>query len=179
MKWQSLVERQMGRQISGKRLSPNRLNRRQPQMIHKKGKLNDRILPIVVAVDVSGSVSDKELAYFLNEIRIITEKHKIPLTYIQFDSEIKSFEELTPGQKLDYSINGRGGTSFQPVFDELKERQYPRETQLFIFTDGGGEREINNRGYKKYQWIISGNQHLSVQNESRPIIRLNIKDFEY
>lgn len=175
VKWQSLVERQMGRQISGKRLSPNRLNRRQPHMIHKKGKLNDRILPIVVAVDVSGSVSDKELAYFLNEIRIITEKHKIPLTYIQFDSEIKSFEELTPGQKLDYSINGRGGTSFQPVFDELKERQYPRETQLFIFTDGGGESHINTKGYGKYTWLITDEQQLSVHDNTRQIINISTK----
>lgn len=175
VKWQSLVERQMGRQISGKRLSPNRLNRRQPQMIHKKGKLNDRILPIVVAVDVSGSVSDRELAYFLNEIRIITEKHKIPLTYIQFDSEIKSFEELTPGQKLDYSINGRGGTSFQPVFDELKEHQYPRETQLFIFTDGGGESHINTKGYGKYTWLITDEQQLSVHDNTRQIINISTK----
>lgn len=179
IKWQSLVVKQIGKQVCGKRKSPNRLNRRDPKSIYKKGNLNDRLQPIVVAFDVSGSVSNKELMYFLNELQALTNKLKLPVTYIQFDWEIQNVDTIAPGEKPSFDIHGRGGTAFQPVFDYLKEEQYPKETQLFIFTDGGGEWEINNRGYKKYQWIISGNQHLSVKNESRPIIRLNLKDFEY
>lgn len=179
IKWQSLIVKQIGKQVCGKRKSPNRLNRRDPKSIYKKGNLNDRLHPIVVAFDVSGSVSNKELMYFLNELQALSDKMKLPITYIQFDWDIQNVETIPPGTSPSFNLHGRGGTSFQPVFDYLKDEQYPKETQLFIFTDGGGEREINNRGYKKYQWIISGNQHLSVQNESRPIIRLNIKDFEY
>ena len=179
IKWQSLVVKQIGKQVCGKRKSPNRLNRRDPKSIYKKGNLNDRLHPIVVAFDVSGSVSNKELMYFLNELQALTDKLKLPVTYIQFDWEIQNVDTIAPGEKPSFDLHGRGGTAFQPVFDYLKEEQYPKETQLFIFTDGGGEWEINNRGYKKYQWIISGNQHLSVENESRPIIRLNLKDFEY
>lgn len=179
IKWQSLIVKQIGKQVCGKRKSPNRLNRRDPKSIYKKGNLNDRLQPIVVAFDVSGSVSNKELMYFLNELQALSDKMKLPITYIQFDWDIQNVETIAPNEKPSFNLHGRGGTSFQPVFDYLKDEQYPKETQLFIFTDGGGEREINNRGYKKYQWIISGNQHLSVQNESRPIIRLNLKDFEY
>ena len=172
IKWQSLIVKQIGKQVCGKRKSPNRLNRRDPKSIYKKGNLNDRLHPIVVAFDVSGSVSNKELMYFLNELQALSDKMKLPITYIQFDWDIQNVETIAPNEKPSFNLHGRGGTSFQPVFDYLKDEQYPKETQLFIFTDGGGEREINNRGYKKYQWIISGNQHLSVQNESRPIIRL-------
>ena len=179
IKWQSLIVKQIGKQVCGKRKSPNRLNRRDPKSIYKKGNLNDRLHPIVVAFDVSGSVSNKELMYFLNELQALSDKMKLPITYIQFDWDIQNVETIAPNEKPSFNLHGRGGTSFQPVFDYLKDEQYPKESQLFIFTDGGGEREINNRGYKKYQWIISGNQHLSVQNESRPIIRLNLKDFEY
>lgn len=179
IKWQSLIVKQIGKQVCGKRKSPNRLNRRDPKSIYKKGNLNDRLHPIVVAFDVSGSVSNKELMYFLNELQALSDKMKLPITYIQFDWDIQNVETIAPNEKPSFNLHGCGGTSFQPVFDYLKDEQYPKETQLFIFTDGGGEREINNRGYKKYQWIISGNQHLSVQNESRPVIRLNIKDFEY
>lgn len=179
IKWQSLIVKQIGKQVCGKRKSPNRLNRRDPKSIYKKGNLNDRLHPIVVAFDVSGSVSNKELMYFLNELQALSDNMKLPITYIQFDWDIQNVETIAPNEKPSFNLHGRGGTSFQPVFDYLKDEQYPKETQLFIFTDGGGEREINNRGYKKYQWIISGNQHLSVQNESRPIIRLNLKDFEY
>ena len=174
IKWQSLIVKQIGKQVCGKRKSPNRLNRRDPKSIYKKGNLNDRLHPIVVAFDVSGSVSNKELMYFLNELQALSDKMKLPITYIQFDWDIQNVETIAPNKKPSFNLHGRGGTSFQPVFDYLKDEQYPKETQLFIFTDGGGEREINNRGYKKYQWIISGNQHLSVQNESRPIIRLNL-----
>ena len=179
IKWQSLIVKQIGKQVCGKRKSPNRLNRRDPKSIYKKGNLNDRLHPIVVAFDVSGSVSNKELMYFLNELQALSDKMKLPITYIQFDWDIQNVETIAPNEKPSFNLHGRGGTSFQPVFDYLKDEQYPKETQLFIFTDGGGEREINNHGYKKYQWIISGNQYLSVQNESRPIIRLNLKDFEY
>ena len=179
IKWQSLIVKQIGKQVCGKRKSPNRLNRRDPKSIYKKGNLNDRLQPIVIAFDVSGSVSNKELMYFLNELQALTNKLKLSVTYIQFDWEIQNVDTIAPGEKPSFDLHGRGGTAFQPVFDYLKEEQYPKETQLFIFTDGGGEWEINNRGYKKYQWIISGNQHLSVENESRPIIRLNLKDFEY
>lgn len=179
IKWQSLIVKQIGKQVCGKRKSPNRLNRRDPKSIYKKGNLNDRLHPIVVAFDVSGSVSNKELMYFLNELQALSDKMKLPITYIQFDWDIQNVETIAPNEKPSFNLHDRGGTSFQPVFDYLKDEQYPKETQLFIFTDGGGEREINNRGYKKYQWIISGNQYLSVQNESRPVIRLNIKDFEY
>lgn len=174
IKWQSLIVKQIGKQVCGKRKSPNRLNRRDPKSIYKKGNLNDRLHPIVVAFDVSGSVSNKELMYFLNELQALSDKMKLPITYIQFDWDIQNVETIAPNEKPSFNLHGRGGTSFQPVFDYLKDEQYPKETQLFIFTDGGGEREINNRGYKKYQWIISGNQYLSVQNESRPIIRLNL-----
>ena len=174
IKWQSLIVKQIGKQVCGKRKSPNRLNRRDPKSIYKKGNLNDRLHPIVVAFDVSGSVSNKELMYFLNELQALSDKMKLPITYIQFDWDIQNVETIAPNEKPSFNLHGHGGTSFQPVFDYLKDEQYPKETQLFIFTDGGGEREINNRGYKKYQWIISGNQHLSVQNESRPIIRLNL-----
>ena len=179
IKWQSLIVKQIGKQVCGKRKSPNRLNRRNPKSIYKKGNLNDRLHPIVVAFDVSGSVSNKELMYFLNELQALSDKMKLAITYIQFDWDIQNVETIAPNEKPSFNLHGRGGTSFQPVFDYLKNEQYPKETQLFIFTDGGGEWEINNRGYKKYQWIISGNQQLSVQNESRPIIRLNVKDFEY
>lgn len=179
IKWQSLIVKQIGKQVCGKRKSPNRLNRRDPKSIYKKGNLNDRLHPIVVAFDVSGSVSNKELMYFLNELQALSDKMKLPITYIQFDWDIQNVETIAPNEKPSFNLHGRGGTSFQPVFDYLKNEQYPKETQLFIFTDGGGEWEINNRGYKKYQWIISGNQQLSVQNESRPIIRLNVKDFKY
>lgn len=179
IKWQSLIVKQIGKQVCGKRKSPNRLNRRDPKSIYKKGNLNDRLHPIVVAFDVSGSVSNKELMYFLNELQALSDKMKLPITYIQFDWDIQNVETIAPNEKPSFNLHGRGGTSFQPVFDYLKDEQYPKETQLFIFTDGGGERKINNRGYKKYQWIISGNQHLSVQNESRPVIRLNLKVFEY
>jgi|GEM_PF-2283194 len=179
IKWQSLVIKQIGKQVCGKRKSPNRLNRRDPKSIYKKGNLNDRLHPIVVAFDVSGSVSNKELMYFLNELQALSDKMKLPITYIQFDWDIQNVETIAPNEKPSFNLHGRGGTSFQPVFNYLKDEQYPKETQLFIFTDGGGEREINNLGYKKYQWIISGNQYLSVQNESRPVIRLNLKDFEY
>lgn len=173
--WQHHIQRQMGKQICSKRKSPNRLNRRDPKSIYKKGLLNDRLNPIAVAFDVSGSVSDKELSYFFNEITAIAKKLKVPMYYIEFDSEVKNVYTIDSAKKIKYEVKGRGGTSFQPVFDYLKENNFDKETQLFIFTDGGGESHIHNRGYKKYQWVLTDNNNLSVVNEERKIIRLDCK----
>ena len=98
--WQHHIQRQMGKQICSKRKSPNRLNRRDPKSIYKKGLLNDRLNPIAVAFDVSGSVSDKELSYFFNEITAIAKKLKVPMYYIEFDTEVQNVYTIDSAKKF-------------------------------------------------------------------------------
>lgn len=174
VKWQNEVQKRMGRHITGTRLSPNRLYRRDPMALHKQGTLSDQVMPIVFAHDISGSVSREEANVFMNELVQIIKKLHIPVTHIQFDSEVAHVQELdgTNARKVDFTRYGCGGTTFQSVFDYVKEHKFPRETQIFIFTDGGGESTINCHGYKNYTWLVTDDNDLSVRDNRNKIIRI-------
>ena len=87
---------------------------------------------ILVGVDTSGSVSNKELVEFMNEL---THMHKTghKITVAQCDTQINSIEEFNP--KKDWEIKGRGGTDFQPVIDHYNEKK-GLYTALIYLTDG-------------------------------------------
>ena len=178
VKWQNEVQKRMGRHITGTRLSPNRLYRRDPMALHKQGTLSDQVMPIVFAHDISGSVSREEANVFMNELVQIIKKLHIPVTHIQFDSEVAHVQELdgTNARKVDFTRYGCGGTTFQSVFDYVKENKFPRETQIFIFTDGGGESSINCHGYKNYTWLVTDDNDLSVRDNRNKIIRIKSHD---
>lgn len=171
--WQKLIGKTMGKQVYGKRETINRLNRKSPYSIMKKGKLPDRIAPIVVAMDTSGSVSEKELMFFYNEIYILSKKKHIPIEIIQFDSEVKSVQAIKNPKDLKFKATGFGGTTFQSVFNYLSENKYSRETMLFIFTDGGGESHIDTKQLHKITWIVTDENKLSVDDNKYPVYKLN------
>ena len=87
---------------------------------------------ILVGVDTSGSVSNKELKEFMNElVHMHKTGHKI--TVAQCDTQINSVEEFNP--RKDWEIKGRGGTCFQPVID-LYNKKKGLYTALIYLTDG-------------------------------------------
>ena len=90
---------------------------------------------IAVAVDTSGSVSDKELIDFFAEIDNIY-KAGARITLIECDTQINSIVEYD-GKKIP-KIHGRGGTYFDPPVNWYKEhkRDY---ASLIYFTDGYAE----------------------------------------
>lgn len=177
IKWQNEVQKKMGRHITSQRPSPNRLYRRDPMALHRQGMLSDQVMPIVFTHDVSGSVSEKETEVFMNELYQIIKRLHLPITHIQFDSNIVNVNQIdgTNPKKIDFTRYGCDGTTFQSVFNYLKENKFPRETQIFIFTDGGGESTINTRGYNNYTWLLTDENHLSVKNNRNKIIHIKSK----
>ena len=87
----------------------------------------------LVAIDTSGSVSDKELLEFFNEIYHIY-KSGTDVTVIECDATIQRIYEYK-GKLEDLSVKGRGGTSFEPVFAYLYENR-DKYNNLIYLTDG-------------------------------------------
>jgi predicted metal-dependent peptidase len=87
----------------------------------------------LVAIDTSGSVSDKELLEFFNEIYHIY-KSGTDVTVIECDTTIQRIYEYK-GKLEDLSVKGRGGTSFEPVFAYLYENR-DKYNNLIYLTDG-------------------------------------------
>lgn len=120
--------------ISMKRkLSRNKPNRRYG--FNAMGSRYEFTTNILIAVDVSGSVTDESLQYFFSVINQFFKYGIEKLDVIQFDSEIKNEKPLSLKKaKSTVQICGRGGTSFQCVADfYLEHSEYDG---LIIFTDG-------------------------------------------
>lgn len=107
---------------------------------------------ILVAIDTSGSVNDKELCDFFSEINHIC-KSNVDVDICECDTQIDRIYKYTG--KWDGSISGRGGTSFdEPVRYFNEHRDY---TTLVYFTDGYAPipsiRVRNNQAI----WVITSN----------------------
>jgi predicted metal-dependent peptidase len=87
----------------------------------------------LVAIDTSGSVSDKELVEFFNEIYHIY-KSGTDVTVVECDTQIQRVYEYK-GKLEDLKVAGRGGTDFEPVFEyALKNKN--KYNNLIYLTDG-------------------------------------------
>ena len=104
---------------------------------------------ILVAVDTSGSVSDKEVQEFFHEIGHIN-KTGAEITVVQCDTHIRHIGPYKAGDKIE--IHGRGGTYFDPVLELYNESQ-DKYTCLIYLTDGECDCSVKPRG--KMLWVIS------------------------
>lgn len=96
-------------------------------------------IEIIVAIDTSGSISEKELKDFLSEIQGISQSFaNIRMTIIVCDCKVKGVYELNNGSDLSQiRIEGYGGTDFRPVYKWIEENK-PTAKLLIYFTDGYG-----------------------------------------
>lgn len=95
---------------------------------------------VMIAIDASGSINDKELQKFLSEIKWIFKKGGAVVDYVTFDTRInekKRLRKLTDVEAIK-TVGGRGGTSFKDVLEHA-EKQGAKE--LIIFTDGYGDQD--------------------------------------
>jgi len=121
---------------------------------------------LLVAVDTSGSVSNKELQEFFVEIDHIY-KTGSDVTIIQCDTSISYIGEYKPNQEIQ--IHGRGGTSFDAVLEyyNANSRKY---TCLMYLTDGECDTDITVKG--KMLWVISTRGTINKSLKG-PQIKLN------
>ena len=111
---------------------------------------------LLLAVDVSGSVTDKSLSRFFSVINRFF-KYGIEKTdVIQFDHELKS---ETPVEfkkaKKTIEITGRCGTSFQPAADYYCS--HPEYDGLIYFTDGYALPPVfNTKRVIDVLWVLTG-----------------------
>jgi predicted metal-dependent peptidase len=122
---------------------------------------------MLLAIDTSASVSNEELAEFMNEMHHIY-KAGVDITVIQCDTQIKSILPYKGG--TDLKVSGRGGTEFDPVLEYYNENS-KKFTSLVYFTDGECYASVKPKG--NVLWVLS---ERSSMNESLPgkVIKLEL-----
>ena len=139
-------------------------NRRYEENPGLKIKMKQHML---LAIDTSGSVSNDELAEFMNEIHHI-HKAGVDITIVQCDTSIRSIEPYKG--KNDLKVHGRGGTEFDPVLDYYNAN-LKKYTSLVYFTDGECYTSVKPRS--RVLWVLS---ERSDMNEELPgqVIKLEL-----
>ena len=87
---------------------------------------------LLVAVDVSGSITDKSVSDFYGVVNSAFRYGFEAVDVLQFDQGVRSVVSLTKAVR-DFAVCGRGGTSFQEPIDYAHANGYEG---LVILTDG-------------------------------------------
>lgn len=149
--WKAHFRRMLGTEIETK--FKKTYQRESKRFTGAPGIKMKRKVKILVAVDTSGSVSNKELAEFFAEINHIY-KAGAQVHVIECDADIHSKWEFTGSQ--DIKITGRGGTDFAPAVDYYREHK--KDYTMFVFfTDGYAPIEGLNVPNNDMLWVITSN----------------------
>lgn len=125
----------------------------------------DETVDVTVAIDMSGSISDKMAQEFLSEVWGIANSYAdFRISVLCFDTQVYNFQVFTPDtvdDLLSYECKGGGGTDFMAFWNYWRENDIEPKKAV-IFTDGypGGEWGPSN--YADTLWIITEGRHTKI-----------------
>ena len=135
---------------SERRLTRMRPNRRTG--FDNMGSIRRFTTKLLVAVDVSGSISSQDLSYFYGVINSAFRYGFTSVDVIQFDAGVRVVDTLNRVMR-DVVVVGRGGTSFQEPIDYAHEAGYDG---LVILTDGYAPQPVIPDGMRcKIVWVCT------------------------
>lgn len=89
---------------------------------------------LLVAIDTSGSITTEMLADFYSSINRLFRYGVVQIDVCQFDAQMGPIEPMIRANR-EVTVTGRGGTSYQPLFDYIQQGTTPYDG-LLILTDG-------------------------------------------
>jgi predicted metal-dependent peptidase len=172
--WKDYLRRMLGTIPSGNKKTITRKDRRQPERLELRGKLNRYTAHIVVAIDISGSMTDEEISKIMNEILNLVKVFPSTITIVECDSEIRRVYEVKKIKDVRQKLNTKGGTRYSPVFQHMFQQSL-NNSILVYFTDGLGESKLSIDLIKhKTLWVLTSNKNkLSLINPPGIIKRFN------
>lgn len=139
---------------SRKKLTRMKPNRRTG--FDQMGSARDFTTKLLIAVDVSVSISDTMLSNFYSVINKMFKYGIDEIDCVQFDYELGEVKNIRKASK-HVEIMGRGGTSFQTIFDYLLEHNV--YDGLIILTDGCASiPHIDERIHTKILWVCDSEE---------------------
>jgi predicted metal-dependent peptidase len=124
------------------------------------GMLPGTQIDICVAIDTSGSISERDIKDFMAEIKGIMESYDEYKIHVWcFDTDIYNPQVFTSENLSDiaeYQPAGGGGTDFMANYRWMKENDI-QPKKFVMFTDGMPFGEWGEEEYCDVCWIIKGN----------------------
>lgn len=117
---------------------------------------------LLVAIDVSGSISSEAISYFLGVVNSAFKYGIAEIEVIQFETVVTSVQTLNHAVRDAIAV-GRGGTSFQAPINYAAERDFDG---MVILTDGyAPEPIIPPHFYTNILWVCESEE--AYRNHSR------------
>jgi predicted metal-dependent peptidase len=128
---------------------------------------------VIIAVDTSGSIGQRELDTFFGEMRGILEDLKPTMVYIVWcDAKVHKVDEIDDASQVGgLKAVGGGGTSFKPVFNWVEEEGM-RPDALVYFTDMLGDFPGKDPGYP----VIWGDIYGRVKPPFGDVVHITLRD---
>ncbi|QAA34657.1 VWA-like domain-containing protein [Clostridium manihotivorum] len=178
IQWTDYLKKLIPSVRCGYKKTITRKDRRQPERLDLRGKLPSIMPKILVAIDISASMSDEEVNSIMTEILAISKSRSADITVIECDSDIRKIYELSSPKDIKKRSNKSGATRFSPVFEYMK-RENMRNHILIYFTDGVGEAELSVKPINKdLLWVLTGKEDLSLKKSYGVIKRLSRREAE-
>ena len=120
--------------------------------------LSSNMIDVIVVLDTSGSIGDKELGEFLSEVDVLKSQLRARITLHACDDHLcengpwifEAWEALT----LPKNLTGGGGTSFKPPFEWIEKAQLHPDLVVY-FTDGEGDFP-RREPFCPVIWLVKG-----------------------
>ena len=152
---------------------------RAPERFDLSGRMDDKTIKLVVAIDTSGSMSDAMISEVFDEIFAIIATRKSDITVIECDAMVNKVYKAKNKSEIQLKVSGRGGTQFTPVIQYVNNDKYYRDALLIYFTDGYGEYKIPKPKTYRNLWIIVGSGELSVEHPYGEVLKMDRNNYEW
>lgn len=127
------------------------------------GMINEDTIDVCCAVDMSGSISNKQAKDFISEVKGIMDQYTdFNLKLWCFDTKVYNFAEFTGDNAddiLHYEVKGGGGTDFDVNYSFMKDNDIDPK-RFIMFTDGYPCGSWGDEDYCDSLFIIHGNDSI-------------------
>ena len=124
------------------------------------GMMNEETIDVSVAIDMSGSISNKQAMDFLSEVKgIMDEYQDFKLDIWCFDTDVYNYQKFSgdnADEIMDYQVKGGGGTAFEANWEFMKDNDI-QPKKFIMFTDGYPCGDWGDEDYCDTLFIIHGN----------------------
>ena len=127
------------------------------------GMMNEETIDVSVAIDMSGSISDKQAKDFISEVKGIMDEYvDFKLDIWTFDTEVYGYQRFTSDNADDimsYDCQGGGGTDFEANWTFMKDNDIAPK-RFIMFTDGYPCGSWGDEDYCETLFIVHGNDSI-------------------
>ena len=130
------------------------------------GQNFDETIDICIAIDMSGSIGNKQAEDFLGEVKGIMDEYKdYNIKIWCFDTKVYNEQDFTAdgGDSIDeYEVMGGGGTDFMANWEYMKEQDI-QPKKFLMFTDGYAWDSWGDADYCDTVFVIHSHHDKGLQ----------------